>query len=122
MAFEITNTLRGTSIIRVADTSNVTIALTDLRANAYTETVTEADIKRVYWSTNGAIRITRNGIPTLMLHNAGTFHFDDLGYAVSNNNTQTIMIEVITGGSIVMEVSKRATYNVDPYTGDAITR
>lgn len=120
MAFEITNTLRGTSIIRVADASNVVVALTDLRANAYTETVTEADIKRVYWSTNGSIRITRNGIPALMLHNTGTLHFDDLGYAVSNNNTQTIMIEVITGGSIVMEVSKRATYNVDPYTGDPI--
>jgi hypothetical protein len=122
MAFqsEILNTLRGTSIIRVADTGNVTVALTDLRANAYTETVTEADIKRVYWSTNGAIRITRNGVPALMLHNAGEMRLDDLGYALSNNNTQTIMIEVITGGSLVMEVSKRATYNVDPYTGDTI--
>jgi hypothetical protein len=122
MAFqsEILNTLRGTSIIRVADVGSITVALTDLRANAYTETVSEADIKRVYWSTNGAIRITRNSIPILMLHSAGEMRLDDLGYSISNNNTQSITIEVITGGSLVMEVSKRATYNVDPYTGDTI--
>ena len=122
MAFqsEILNTLRGTSIIRVADVGTITVALTDLRANAYTETVSEADIKRVYWSTNGAIRITRNSIPILMLHSAGEMRLDDLGYSISNNNTQSITIEVITGGSLVMEVSKRATYNVDPYTGDTI--
>jgi hypothetical protein len=122
MAFqsEILNTLRGTSIIRVADVGSITVALTDLRANAYTETVTEADIKRLYWSTNGAIRITRNSVPILMLHSAGEMRLDDLGYSISNNNTQSITIEVITGGSIIMEISKRATYNVDPYTGYSI--
>jgi hypothetical protein len=120
MAFEILNTLRGTSIVRVADVGSVTVTLNDLRANATTETVTEADIKRVYWSTNGAIRITRNSIPILMLHNAGEMRLDESGYSIANNNTQSITIEVITGGSLVMEVSKRASYNVDPYTGYTI--
>lgn len=122
MAFqsEILNTLRGTSVIRVADAGSVTITLNDLRANATTETVTEADIKRVYWSTNGAIRITRNSIPILMLHTSGEMRLDESGYSIANNNTQSITIEVITGGSLVMEVSKRASYNVDPYTGYSI--
>ena len=122
MAFqtEILNTLRGTSVIRVADAGSVTITLNDLRANATTETVSEADIKRVYWSTNGAIRITRNSIPILMLHTSGEMRLDESGYSISNNNTQSITIEVITGGSLVMEVSKRASYNVDPYTGYSI--
>lgn len=122
MAFqsEILNTLRGTTIIRVADVGSITVALTDLRASPNTENVSSADIKRVFWSTNGAIRITRNSVPILMLHSAGDMRLDDLGYSVANNNNQSITIEVITGGSLVMEVSKVATYNVDPYTGISI--
>ena len=48
MAFqsEITNSLRGTSVVRVADPGTVTIALNDLRANPTTETVSAVNIKR----------------------------------------------------------------------------
>ena len=81
MAYEITNSMRGGSVIRVADPGTATITLNDLRANAYTETVTAANIRRVTWSTNGSISIVRNSVPILMLHNAGEMRFDDFGYA-----------------------------------------
>jgi len=122
MAFqsEISNTLRGSTIVRVADAGSVTIALNDLRFNPTTETVTSFDIRRVTWSTNGNIQVVRNGAPILQLHNAGEMRFDEFGYAISNNNTQSMTITVNTGGTLVMELSKVATYNVDPYTGVTI--
>jgi hypothetical protein len=117
MGIEYNNTLRGTSVIRVNDPGTYYINLTDLRANAYTENVSSFDIKRVFWSTNGNIVITRNSIPLLSLHNSSEFRFDDLGYSLANNNTSNVTITINTGGTVIMETSKVATYNVDPYTG-----
>jgi hypothetical protein len=122
MAFqsEITNTLRGPSIIRVAEPGTATITLNDLRANPTTETVSSFDIKRVTWSTNGDIQIVRNGATILSLHNAGEMRFDDFGHSIAKNSACSMSIIVASGGSLVMEVSKQATYNVDPYTGETI--
>ena len=120
MPLEITNSNRGPSVIRVVDPGSYTITLNDLRANATTETVTGSSIKRVMWSTNGNITIVRNSVPILMLHNAGEMRFDDFGYAVANNNNQSIVVTITTGGTIVMDISKTATYNVAPDTGFAV--
>jgi hypothetical protein len=43
--------------------------------------------------------------------------FADFAHSLANNNTQSIVVTINTGGSFIMEVSKVATYNVDPYTG-----
>ena len=112
MAFqsEIINSVKGPSIIRVADVGTATIALTDLRASPNTETVANASIKRVTWSTNGNITIVRNSVPMLTLHNAGSMLLDDFNYSIANNANQSIVVTVTTGGSLVMEVSKDATY------------
>lgn len=117
MAFnsEVTNTKRGSSIIKAADAGTVTVALTDLRAFPTNEVVASADIKRVVWSTNGSISIVRNGITQLALYNSGEMRFDDLSHTLANNNTQSIVITIASGGSIVMELSKLANYNVDVY-------
>ena len=117
MPIEYNNTLRGTSIIRVEGTGTYYINLTDLRANTTTETVNAFDIKRLYWSTNGNISIVRNGANIVTLHNAGNMHLDDLGYVLSTNRTSTANVIVTTGGTLIMEIGKEATYNVDPYTG-----
>ena len=117
MPIEINNTLRGTSIIRVEGTGTYYINVSDLRANATTETVTAFDIKRLYWSTNGNISIVRNGNNIVTLHTAGEMRVDDLGYVFSNNRTANANVIVTTGGTLIMEVGKEATYNVDPYTG-----
>lgn len=117
MAFnsEITNTKRGSSIIRAVDAGTVTVSLNDLRAFPTNETIAFADIKRVTWSTNGNISIVRNGIKQLVLYNTGEMRFDDFSHTLANNNTQSIVITIASGGSIVMEVSKAANYNVDVY-------
>jgi hypothetical protein len=55
MPFEITNSLRSASIIRVVDAGTATITLAQLAKNA-NETVTLHQSNRVIWSTNGSIQ------------------------------------------------------------------
>ena len=117
MALEITNSLRGPSVVRCVEPGTYTISLASLAKNSVIETVTSADIKRATWSTNGAISVVRNSITLLSLQNSGEMRFDELGYSVSNNSTQSIVINIVTGGTIVMDISKAATYNVAPDTG-----
>ena len=109
MPFEITNTQRSASIIRVADVGTTTVLLANLSVDA-NETVTSANIRRLTWSTNGNIQIIRNSVPVLMLHNSGTMLLDELNHSVANNNGSSIVITINTGGSMVMEVTKVATY------------
>lgn len=113
MAYEITNSTRGPSIIRVVDPGTVTVNIANLAVNA-NETVTGASIKRVLWSTNGAISIARNGTTVMQLHNAGDMVLSEIGYAVANTPTGTIGITITTGGTALLEVSKTATYTTDP--------
>ena len=112
MPFEITNTQRSASIIRVADVGTTTVFLANLSVNA-NETVSSANIRRLTWSTNGNIQIIRNSVPILMLHNSGTMLLDELNHSVANNNGSSIVITIATGGSIVMEVTKVATYTTE---------
>jgi hypothetical protein len=111
MAFDITNTNRSSSIIRVIDAGTTNVFLANLSSGA-NETITAANIRKVAWSTNGSITITRNSVPILALHNAGVIQFDELNHAIANNNNQTMVITIVTGGSLVMEVTKEATYTV----------
>jgi len=120
MPLEITNSLRGASLVRATGPGTYTVALNDLRKNPTTETVTSADIRRMMWSTNGNISIVRNSIEMATVHNSGEMRFDDYAHSLSNNSTQSIVITIATGGTIVMELSKQATYNVDPTTGVAL--
>jgi hypothetical protein len=109
MPFEITNTQRSASIIRVADVGTTTVSLANLAFDA-NEVVSSANIRRLTWSTNGNIQIIRNSVPVLMLHNSGTMMLDELNHSVANNNGSSIVITINTGGSMVMEVTKTATY------------
>ena len=113
MAIEITNTNRSSSIIRVVDAGSSNISLANLSSGA-NETITAANIRKVAWSTNGHITIVRNSVPILALHNTGTIHYDELNHVIANNNTQTIAVVITTGGSLVMEVTKEATYTTAP--------
>ena len=108
MAYEITNALRSSSIIRVVDGS-ATIPVANLAVNA-NEVVTAASIKRVIWSTNGTITIVRNAQPILTLHGSGDMRLSDSGHSIANNATSDMIITVTTSGSVVLEVTKQATY------------
>ena len=115
MAYEIINARRGTSIIRVEAPGTYTIQLNALSTNTNIETVTDASIKRLTWSSNGYISIGRGATPNnmLSLYNSGEMRFDDFGYSMANGSTGNIVVTVVTGGSVVMEVSKVATYSTD---------
>jgi len=108
MAYEITNALRSTSIIRVVD-GTATIPVANLAVNA-NEVVSSASIKRVMWSTNGTITIVRNTQPILTLHGSGDMRLSDSGHSIANNATSDLVITVSTSGSVVLEVTKQATY------------
>lgn len=113
MAFDITNTNRSSSIIRVVDAGTTNVFLANLSSGA-NETITAANIRKVAWSTNGSITIVRNSVPILALHNAGVIQFDELNHTIANNSNQTMVITITTGGSLVMEVTKEATYTTAP--------
>jgi hypothetical protein len=115
MSYEVNNTLRGTSIIRVVDPGTYTITLANLSSNTQLETVSAANIKRIQWSSNGYINIGRGATPTpmLALSQSGEMYFDTLGYSLANTNTGNVVVTVVTGGTVVMEVSKIATYSTN---------
>jgi hypothetical protein len=109
MSFEIINSVRTPSIINIVNPGTTTIFLANLSANA-NETVNYANIRKLNWSTNGNITITRNSVPIITLHNAGELRCDDFGFSFANNNTQSIVVTINTGGSLVMEVTKDCNY------------
>jgi len=117
MPIEINNTVRNSSVIRITDPGTYFVNVTELSANTSRETVSSFDIKRLYWSTNGNISIVRNGNTILTLHSAGEMRLDDWGYVLANNNTSNANVIIATGGTLIMEVSKQATYSTDPYAG-----
>ena len=112
MAFEYINTLRSSSVARIIDTGT-TISLANLSSGA-NETVTAATIRKVAWSTSGYISITRNSVPILNLHNSGTIVFDDMNTTIANNSTQPIVVVINTGGFVLIEMTKDATYTTAP--------
>jgi hypothetical protein len=109
MPFELINSIRSSSIIRIEGTGTTTVALANLSVNA-NETVTSANIKRINWSTNGNIQIVRNSVPIASLHGTGEMRLDEYGYSIANNSASSIVITVNTGGTVVLEVSKETTY------------
>lgn len=115
MSYEITNTLRSSTIIRVVGAGTTTIELANLAFNA-NETVSSVNIKRINWSTNGSIQVVRNSIPLLSLHGTGELRADDFGHSIANSSTSSIVVTVASGGFALIEVSKQATYT-EPLVG-----
>lgn len=113
MAYEVTNTRRGSSIIRVDGASTNNVSLADLSTNTALETVTSASIKRLMWSTGGNIAISRDANSVATLYGTGEMRLDDLGHSVANNATANINVVITTGGTCFIEVSKTATYSTD---------
>lgn len=115
MAYEVNTQLRGTTVIRAVDPGTYTITLGNMSSNTQLETVSSASIRRVVWSSNGYIHIGRGATPTpmLALHGAGEMRLDEMAYSIANTNTGNVVITIATGGSVVVELSKVATYSTD---------
>jgi hypothetical protein len=105
MPFQITNKSYGDTTIRYDGVGTYTTPLANLGIDV-TETISYANIKRLMWSTNGSIQITRNSNTICSLHNSGEMKFDEYGYAIANNNTGNIAVTIAGGGSLTMQLSK----------------
>jgi hypothetical protein len=116
MPFEIINAVRAKSTIRiVGGAANTAINLNTLSAQTG-ETVTEAAIAQVSASTNGIYRIYRgnNSSGTLILEISTPINLVLYEYDITfaNNATANIWVEHTgTAGSLIMQVTKSATYS-----------
>ena len=104
MSHSITNKPYGPSVITVVGAGTHTIPLASLGTDD--ETISSANIKRIQWSTNNNISITRNSVKVLALHNNGSMSFDEFGHSVANNNTGNIVVTINGAGSLTMQMSK----------------
>lgn len=121
MAYEIVNTRRGSSIIRVVGADAVTATLDNLSTNTALEIVDSASIKRVAWSVppTGNVTIARGATPNTVfeLYGSGEIRLDEWGASAANGATGNIVITVAVGGTCVLDVSKTTTYttNMDEF-------
>lgn len=115
MSYEITNSVRSASIIRVTGTTPANIALSAL-ATSNNETVTSASIKRILFSTGGTITIRRDVETVLTLYGNGDWRPSESGHVIANNSTSNIEVTITTGGTVLLEVTKQATY-AEPLIG-----
>lgn len=121
---DITNRLKGTSIIRLTETGAVTVNLSQLavsvNGSANTENVYAATISSLRWSlhpTTGVLVVSRQnaGSPANILGTFyGTGHWpnDDHNFAGSNSATGNITLNMTTAGVAELVIKKQADYNV----------
>ena len=108
--YEVTKKLRGPTTIRTVGVGTANIN-TQAQIASTGETLTDVSIKRCSWSTNGNISIAKGGEPLLELHGQGQIDFDTDFSALSNNDINYITVTVATGGSVLLEIGKVATYS-----------
>lgn len=111
MAYEIQNTVRGKSIIRVVGADSISLNMNAFSTNTTTETVTSVKIAHVLWSTNDNITIARSGNTVLSLYNSGDMNLLASGMLVANTPTGNVDITITGDGVCLVECTKEATYN-----------
>lgn len=114
MAYEIINTKRSRSIIRITGNTATNIALSSLATDA-NEVITGASIAHIITSTDGWIRIYRGDSVNANLI-VSMYQSNDLPltqYDISLANTPTANLHITnsgTDGTVLLLVSKSATY------------
>ncbi len=125
MAYEIINSLRSRSTIRIVGNTATTITLSQLSTNTQNEIVTGADIAQASSVTDGVWRIYRgdntSGELILELPAFAHFPFYEFDCSLANNATANIHVTNSgTAGTMILQMSKKATYTKDPFTGQTI--
>lgn len=115
MPLDISNALRSKSVITVTGNTATAINLSALSTNTAVETITSASIGLVASSTDGWWRIYRgdntSGTLVLELEGSNYLPFTQTDIALSNNATSNIYVTNSgAGGTLVLQVSKTATY------------
>ena len=118
MAYEIINTLRSRSIIRVTGNTATRINLSALSANSSLETVNSASLTHVITATDGKWVIYRgndaSGPVLLSLFGSNDLPLSVYDVALANGATSNIFVTNSgTDGSLIMQFSKVATYSTD---------
>jgi len=118
MAYEIINTLRSRTVIRVTGNTATRINLTQLSANSSLETVNSASLTHVITTTDGKWVIYRGNDATgpvlLSLFAQNDLQFSVYDVSFANGATSNIYVTNSgTDGSLIMQFSKVATYSTD---------
>jgi len=118
MAYEILNTLRSRTVIRVTGNTATRINLTQLSANSSLETVNSASLTHVITTTDGKWVIYRgndaSGPVLLSLFAQNDLQFSVYDVSFANGATSNIYVTNSgTDGSLIMQFSKVATYSTD---------
>jgi hypothetical protein len=114
MSYELKNTLKGPSTIRITgvDTTGA-LALTAFSANQALENVNSLVITSMKYSllqTTGTLTITRGSVVVATLYGTGEWKHDE--HAIANTANGTITVALAGGGTGMLTIRKDATYNV----------
>lgn len=125
MSYEIINSMRSRSTIRITGNTATRINLVSLSSNSNNEIVNAADIAQASGVTDGVWRIYRGNDATgeliLELPAFSHYQFYEFDASLANNNTSNIYVTNSgTAGTMILQLSKRATYITDPFTGQRI--
>jgi hypothetical protein len=115
MAYEITNNKRSKSVIRVVGNTATAVTLSDFSTGA-DETIQSATITGVHTSTDGKWSVYRgddaSGVLVLELFGENSLQLTQFDVAVANTNTANLYFtNTGTGGTLIMTVSKEASYS-----------
>jgi hypothetical protein len=126
MPTTITNSKRSKSVIRITGNTATRVNLNQLSTNTTTELVSAAEITHITTSTDGKWIVYRGndatGEPVLNLFGENDIPFAqyDISVAGANTGANLYFTNSGTDGTLVVVLSKTATYTIDPDTGAAI--
>jgi len=120
MPYEIINTKRSRSVIRITGNTATTIPLSSLAVDS-NEVITAASIAHIMTTSDGWVRIYRGDNTSAPLI-AAMYQSNDLPltqYDISLANTPSANLHITnsgTDGTVILSVTKSATYTT-PLTG-----
>lgn len=126
MPTTITNSKRSKSVIRITGNTATRINLSQLSTNTTTELVANAEITHITSSTDGKWTVYRGndatGEPVLTLFGENDVPFAQYDVTIAGANTGANLYFTNSGtdGTLLIILSKTATYTIDPDTGAVI--
>ncbi len=125
MAYEIVNSNRSKSVIRITGNTATLVTLSQLSSNANNEFITSASISQAFSTSDGTWNIYRGdsdaGELVLQLHGENSLPLSQSDIAVANSATANLYITNSGNvGTLILQLSKTATYLRDVDTGQII--
>ena len=116
MSYEVVNTTRSKSVIRITGNNAVLIKLSDLSTNTAVENVQSAIIAQASCVSTGIWRVYRgddaNGELVLELPTFAHFQFYEFDVTIANNATSNIYFTNSgSAGTMIMQVAKDCIYD-----------